>query len=278
MKLIQPIGIDPVKGYRFGKSRRGTPRMCSQLYLIDGLLIDTGHVHMRSDILDILSNHRIDQIVLTHHHEDHSGNINHVIRQHDAPAFASAQTIELMKDPPKISFAQHLSWGKYEPSDQLKPISKRVETDHYSFDVIPVPGHATDMIALHEPDEGWLFAGDLYVYHRIKYFMTPESMAEQINSLRRVIALNFEYLFCGHHPKHERGKEKLQKKLQFLEDFYGQVKHHYEQGLSARAIMKEIQLKESWSSYILTGGTITAINMVESVIRDEQIRLSKSPK
>lgn len=42
-------------------------------FLVDGLLIDAGPPHCVAELLNALAAERIDQMVLTHHHEDHVG-------------------------------------------------------------------------------------------------------------------------------------------------------------------------------------------------------------
>lgn len=42
-------------------------------------------------------------------------------------------------------------------------IPDRLYTDRYRFAVLHTPGHSNDHICLLEPDEGWLFSGDLFL-------------------------------------------------------------------------------------------------------------------
>ena len=70
----------------------------------------------------------------------------------------------------------------------------------------------------------------------------------------------------------EGGKEKLNQKIQFFENFYGQVVYWANQGNTPRAIMRQIEQKENWTQRFLTGGKMSARNMVLSVLRDEAIR------
>ncbi|MEO1654766.1 MAG: MBL fold metallo-hydrolase, partial [Bacteroidota bacterium] len=134
----------------------------------------------------------------------------------------------------------------------------------------PIPGHSPDMLGLYEKNKGWFFSADVWVREYIRFFMRPESMKTQIASLKRVRELDFEVLLCSHNPQFENAKEKIQQKIDFLEDFYGQVARLDQKGLSPQAIMKEMQIKEYWELKILSGGFLSAINMVKSVIRDEK--------
>ena len=99
---------------------------------------------------------------------------------------------------------------------------------------------------------------------------TSPFVAEQIQSIKRVLKLDFEIMFCGHNPQFKNSKPKLQKKLEFFENFYGKVADLYHQGHSTNSIFKEMKLKENWFIRILSTGELSTLNMIKSVIRDEQ--------
>ena len=42
------------------------------VYLIDGLLIDTGPYRKREELIALFEQRSIEQVILTHHHEDHT--------------------------------------------------------------------------------------------------------------------------------------------------------------------------------------------------------------
>ena len=88
----------------------------------------------------------------------------------------------------------------------------------------------------------------------------------QITSLRRVLEFDFEFLFCAHHPCLENGKARLKNKLQFLEDFYGNIHMLIEKGLSEKAIIKNLDTRnDRWIKWI-TMGNVSFANMVRSAI------------
>jgi len=273
MKVSSSFHHSPVSGFKFGSYPIGKPSMYVHVYYIDGLLIDTGHSNMENEIFSKLKDLDVQQMFLTHHHEDHTANTNILQKHFTCPVYSSKLCAGIMKSPPKISFAQWLTWGQPQAIDHIKIKEDSLVTPHYTFDIIPIPGHAIDMVCLHEKNEGWLFSADLYVYHYIKYFMRAESVAQQIESLKKVIKLDFDILYCAHNPQFENAKECLKKKLQFLEDFYGNVSQVYHKGHSAKAIFKTLKLKENWQVKILSGGELSTLNMVRSIIRDEVNKL-----
>ncbi len=75
MNVIKPIDFTPIKAWRLGCNAFGSPKMYVYCYLIDGLLMDTGQPRVQKELSEVLQNERIDKIVVTHHHEDHHGNI-----------------------------------------------------------------------------------------------------------------------------------------------------------------------------------------------------------
>lgn len=269
MKVSQSFEHQPIKGFKFGQSIFGKPKAFAHCYFIDGLLIDTAHSNMQKAAVATLTQLPIEQIFITHHHEDHNGNLKPLQAHFNCPTYASPLCVELLKKPPRITIAQKLSWGDRPPNYNITPITKVLKTPNHTFKIIPIPGHAIDQVALLEKNQGWLFSADLYVYHYIKYMMQPESIATQIESIQRVLQYDFDVLLCGHNPQFKGGKQKLQKKLSFLEGFYGQVAHFYRKGYTPNAIMKAMKLKENWYVRILSENTISTLNMIKSVIRDE---------
>ncbi|MGB0523571.1 MAG: MBL fold metallo-hydrolase [Flammeovirgaceae bacterium] len=270
MKITKTFEYDVIKGFKFGSWPFGKPSMYSHIYFVDGLLLDTGHSNMKQAVLAHIQPLPVEQIFLTHHHEDHTGNLQALQAYFSCKSFASTRCVELMRKPPKISFAQKLTWGDRPPNFNITAYTNPYfDTEHYRFEIVSIPGHAEDMVCLYEANQGWLFSADLWVNHYIRFFMRPESMKQQINSMKRVVKLDFEVLLCSHNPQFSDGKKKLQRKIQFMEDFYGQVAQFYHQGLSTSAIVKAMNLKESWPIRIMSGGELSTLNMVKSVIRDE---------
>jgi len=272
MKITSSFTHQDVQVFKFGSWPFGRPRMYSHIFYLDGLLIDTGHSNMQKEVIEAIKPLSIGQLFITHHHEDHTGNLNVLHQELSCPAYASPKCIELMKDPPPISFAQWLTWGSRPSFYGLQETMDRLSTPKYTFEIYPIPGHAEDMVCLYEREQGWLFSADLWVNDHIRYFMRAESVYEQIESIKRILKLDFEVLFCSHKPQLTGGKMRLANKLQFLEDFYGNVATLHQQGHSIASIFKTMGLQESWSIRLMSMGELSTLNMVNAVIRDEQQR------
>ena len=269
MNTIEEKQFDTIRYWKLGSNRFGKPNMHVYCFLVDGLLIDTGQPLIKSDLLNALAPHPIDHIIVTHHHEDHSGNIEAIKEAKAIPAFASKKCCKIMQNPPRVEPARWMTWGQM-PNAHLKELSLDAPfcTNNHEFTVISTPGHAIDQISLYEPTKGWLFSGDLYVHDYIKVFMKEEDIGQQIDSLKRLIQLDFDVLWCNHQPILKGGKQRLKNKLQFLEDFYGTVANAYQKGMSVPQLMKILGLKDKLLMKWISLGQLSRSNMVRSVIKN----------
>ncbi len=268
MTTAEAYEFESIRYFRYGYSPIGKPTLLTHIFYVDGLLIDTGQNRAEKEILDTVRQLSIDQLFITHHHEDHTGNIAPIVNQHKCPAYASSRCCELMKSPPPISLAQKLVWGDRPTFQRLLPINRQIETANHVFKLIEIPGHAEDMVALYEPERKWLFSADLYVNSYIGYFLKNESILQQIDSIKQILELDFNVLLCSHNPQLTDGRKKLQSKLRYLEKFYHDVILLYEKGYNIKDIYKQLNLKEHGYVYLLSHGQLSKKNMVRSAIRD----------
>lgn len=268
MQVIDGFEHKGVKAFKFGYHPFSTPRMFVHVYWVDGLLIDTAQRNVRKPVLDQLHDLDVQQIYLTHYHEDHTGNVEMLKNHFKAPVYSSALCKHYMQSPPPISFVQRAIWGNRAPFTEIEVVENTLKTPKHTFNLIHTPGHCPDMHVLHEAERGWLFSADLYVNSYIGYFIDEESILDQIRSIEKVLTLDFDTMFCAHNPQLKDGKAQLRKKLQFLNDFYGQVTELYNEGYTAKGIFNKMSLKENYLVRVLSGGKLSKMNMVRSAIRD----------
>ncbi|KXX67020.1 MBL fold metallo-hydrolase [Flammeovirga sp. SJP92] len=268
MITTKSLNYENVKGYQFGYSLIGKPKLSTYIYFIDGLLIDTGQSKVREVLLDKIDHLSVDQIFVTHHHEDHTGNILPLKERFQCPVYSSDKCAQLMNNPPSLSFAQKITWGDRETYGNLIPIENEIKTRNYTFEIIPIPGHASDMVALYEPNEKWLFSADLYINSYIGYFLYSESVQQQISSIEKILNYDFKVMFCNHNPQLENPKQKLRDKLNFLETSFHSVADLYLKGMDEKEIFKTLKFKENWIVKLLSAGALSKVNLIRSVIKD----------
>jgi glyoxylase-like metal-dependent hydrolase (beta-lactamase superfamily II) len=261
MKLCKTHQFGDVTGYELGYGYIGKPYMTTIFYSMGNILVDTGLSLMRKEVIEIVRNKKIDCVLLTHHHEDHSGNVAAIMKEKQIPAYGHPKTIEKMRDGFNILMYQHLIWGKAEKANIL-PFPPFIDTGKFSLIPIHAPGHSKDHTIFYEKDRGWLFCGDLYLGSKIKYFRADENLIDTVNSIREVLKLNFDSLFCAHNPREHNGHSALKTKLEFLENFCGEVAHLLNSGLSEQEIIRKISQKEVLFIKMFTFGNVSLEQMV----------------
>src|SRR2546422_2033463 len=159
------------------------------VYLIDGLLVDSGPPNLAHDVRRLVSNLAVRQCVTTHHHEDHSGNHGLLAAELRITPLAHAMGVSRLAVADTHSqLYRRVAWGARPPAP-ASPLGEGLETPRFRFRVIHTPGHATDYVALFEPERGWLFSGDLYLAPRLRYLRADEDVYAMMDSLRRGVGL-----------------------------------------------------------------------------------------
>ena len=254
MNVINIKKFGKVEAFELGYGFWGKPVMNVHFFVADDVCIDTAQSLMRKQFLEIISKRKISQVLLTHFHEDHSGNAAAVQKAKNVPVFGHPVTVRKMKDGFGILPYQYYMWGPAEKLD-MKPLPPVIESHSLSLIPVHTPGHSQDHTSFLEKNEGWLFSGDLYLAPRIKYFRADEKIEETIRSLQKVLELDFQTLFCAHNPEPD-----------FLKNFCGEVATLHQRGLSEKEIIKNLPYKEVRLVKIMTTGNVSLAWMVRSTI------------
>jgi glyoxylase-like metal-dependent hydrolase (beta-lactamase superfamily II) len=236
-------------------------------YLLDGLLIDTGCSYTVNEFVKFLEGKHLKFAVNTHFHEDHIA-ANHILQQKfGLKIYASRESIPLIKKRPKIHKYQEIVWGHPVPTE-VDLIPKRLETEHYCFDVIDTPGHCQGHIALVERSQGWCFSGDLYVSPEPKAIRTEEDMAEVVRSMEKLIEYPTDKLtlFTSLGLVVPDGRKALQECAHFLRESSHRAKEFARRGLSITDIRDKLFGRESMLASV-TEGDVSAENMVQALLR-----------
>ncbi|MBT8359095.1 MAG: MBL fold metallo-hydrolase, partial [Deltaproteobacteria bacterium] len=203
--------------------------------------------------------------------EDHSGNAAAIKRFHNTAVFGHPLTKEKMNAPFQILPYQKYVWGKSAPAT-IEPVPQKIETALGQMVPVHTPGHSKDHTSFFLKKAGVLFSGDLYLADKIKFFRSDEDVGTQIMSLKKILKLDFDTLLCNHYPKLEQGKNRIEKKLAFLEELYGNTIRLWKKGYSEKQIFSTLKLKEDYFIKYFCLGNVSMINGVRSVIRHHETR------
>jgi len=276
MRICKQKTFAGIEGFKLGWAPLGPPLMTVYAYVLGDVMIDTGQAHMRSEVLQIAGAYQVKRVFLTHHHEDHSGNAAALKKTGPVRVYGQALTRAKMATGFRILPYQKYVWGRTQPlAVDLFP--DRIETVMGKLVPVHTPGHAKDHTAFWLPETGVLFSGDLYLADTIKYFRVDEDVGTQIDSLHKLLALDFDTLLCGHFPKLETGKQRISKKLAFLEDLYGKVVDLWTHGYNAKYIQRVLKLPEDYFTKYFCFGNVSMLNGVKAIIRHYEGRDAKSP-
>ncbi len=242
MAVFERVSHGPVSGIRVGRVNMGI-NTTFVVYAYNDVLIDSGPINQWQHVAPFISEHNISSMLLTHHHEDHSGNAANITNL-KIPIFTNPICQQKIASAFAIPTIQRFLWGTASPvSSQL--IGECFESDRgVNLDVVLTPGHTDDMSCFYDEQHGFPFSGDLYIASRVLYLHKDEDLQQQLNSLNKVIELDFETVFCPHRGIMKNGKKDIIKKRDFIVQLSEQVQEMIKQGLSIKQVQKRLLGRE----------------------------------
>lgn len=271
----------PVQGFEVGVAPTGKPVKSVYLYRVGSIIIDTGPFHLRKHVGKMLDGSDVTSILLTHHHEDHSGNAALLHRRFKAPVFLHPYGVAKLSNGFNILPYQHILFGKAPPL-KAQTLPEIIESEHINLRAIHTPGHSRDHAVYLVKEEGWLFSGDIWVGEKIQFFRVDEHIDQQIESLRNITKFDFESLFCGHRPCLTNGPALIRRKLDYLVSFKQQVTDLFQQGIDQKEIVLRLRRKNDLPIRLFTMGNASFSHMVRSSLHSfsvegqEQVRVGNS--
>lgn len=259
----------PVIAIRMARGLLGKPLYWTTAYWLDGLLIDTGPAHTAHELLRVLQQLHVDQIVVTHAHEDHIGGLAALqARYPQASVYASRRAIPLIEDPLRLQMQlyRRVVWGLPKPVQgvqMLEQIDDTIHTPQYTLRVIETPGHSSDHVSYFEPHLRWVFSGDAFIggYDRT---WTPESdLFGVLGSLETLASLRPERLFPGSGRVRRTPIPEIHDKISYLTRLAQEVAKLEATGLSPAAISERLFRKEP-SFAFWTQHHYTTRNLIEA--------------
>jgi glyoxylase-like metal-dependent hydrolase (beta-lactamase superfamily II) len=243
--MIKVSEFGEVRRLDLARSFAGKGRYWTTAYFFDGLLIDTGCAHTAGELERYLKGHQLLKIINTHSHEDHIGGNGLLQRNREGVTiFAHPLALEVLEKPKEkqpLQLYRKLFWGRPE-SSHVNPISDgaKFTTENHVFRVIYTPGHSPDHLCLYEPDEGWLFTGDLFVGGKDRALRAEYDIWQIVDSLRKIADLSLTSMFPGSARVRENPLQEIQRKIAYLEDLGGRVMELQEKGWEVGAIARRL--------------------------------------
>ena len=226
-------------------------------YRVRGMLIDTGFPAVARELAGWLDSASLQGVVITHHHEDHAGNLE-LIARGGLPIAVAPMTLSAVRELGALDMYRRICWGQ--PALLTTPIAPFVAR---GMRLIHLPGHSPDHHVVWDAQTRTLFSGDLFIGVKVRIAQEDEVVAEQIKSLRAAIALAPERVFCAHRGPVANPIATLQAKADWLEEITGEIARLTEQGLSEREITTRVLGREGMVA-ITSRGKLSKRNLMRS--------------
>ncbi|WP_199610491.1 MBL fold metallo-hydrolase [Flocculibacter collagenilyticus] len=249
MALIEAVNFGPVQGIRVGRFNLGI-NTTFIVYTYKDVMIDCGPSNQWPFVKEFATASNTKQVLLTHHHEDHSGNASALHHQLGLPIHTNQLCQQLVSNGFPVPKLRKMIWGKGNKVE-AKLIPDKFKSDAgVELDVMLTPGHTDDMSVFYDNQNGWLFTGDLYIASQVRYLHKEEDLAHQLASLNKVLELDFDTAFCPHRGIMKQGKRDIQKKRDFILELVDSVIELAQQGLSNKEIQRRLLGREDMLSIV----------------------------
>jgi glyoxylase-like metal-dependent hydrolase (beta-lactamase superfamily II) len=265
--MIRAHDYGEVRFFPMGKSFAGRVFYWTGIYWLDGLILDSGPSNLACEVKRLFAELKIDRAVVTHAHEDHCGNNRLLKEELGVETVAPEKSLPLLAKPvDNLELYRRILWGT-PPPFEAKPLAEVLETNKYRFQIIPTPGHSDDHVVLFETEHGWLFTGDLYLAPTLRVLRVDENIHALIDSLRKVMDLEPEVLFCQHRGRVDDAREMLRQKYQHLVEIRDRIEELHRQGFSEKETAARLPGGDLlWR--IGTAGHFSKLNFVRSWLRN----------
>lgn len=233
------------------------------LYIVDGLLIDCGPQSMEDEIIPFLKAEQPKMVAITHMHEDHCGMAAWIEQHMNIPIFVNPLDIPCANVKAVYPFYRQFTWGERDAFFP-EPLGDIIKTDHYHFYAVDAPGHMQNHSVFFEEENGWLFTGDLYVHGHPRFAADTENAKALIASLEKILKLPFKTVFCAHAGILEDGRERIEKKLQYLLELQGKVDSMRARGMSDKEIDNDLFPDKKMTTAI-SEGEWASIHLIRNI-------------
>ena len=257
--MLQVTRHDDVTRLRWSTRTSRAMRFEVSAYLVRGVLVDTGFPAIGKELARWAREARPTGALVTHHHEDHSGNVGRLAAL-GIPVGSAPETLVRIAHPEPIGWYRRLCWGSARPlAQQPEPFS------HPALTLLHTPGHSVDHHVVWDAERETIFGGDLFIGVKVRIAHPGEDIRGQVAVLRRIAALAPTRFFDAHRGPLERPVELLLAKAQWIEEVVGGIERRAAQGWDARAIEADVLGRGDFTG-LISRGDYAKRNIVESVL------------
>lgn len=223
----------------------------------------------------------INQVILTHNHEDHVGLLNRISSVKNIPIYAHKESIHRLKRDPAFFamrvefFAQlyrEMGCGAA-GEQQVEKLREAVQTNERrkiqadilplvnsdriaGMDVIETPGHSPDHVVLLHEKRRWLFSGDHLLGHISSNALVEPNqegqriatLVQYVRSLKKCMTLDAEILYPGHGRLIHNHRELIESRLHRINEKAARIRQMIQNGMTTAAQLAYSYYKDKYNS------------------------------
>lgn len=245
-------------------------------YFVDGVLIDSGPPRGVEEFREFIISIDPDNVklcILTHSHEDHAGGAHLLREEFEIPIYASKEAIPILREGYTYPEYRKIAWGsELLPVETILTPNPIYSETKYCFDLLPIPGHAPDQVALIEKKQQWAFVIDGVIPKYKRIFGATSNIQENISRIYQSIEDlceftesmdNLHIFLSGRNPV--VGREYLMDRKQEILTLRMKANQLYEQGFSNKEITQKIFPGNDIFD-LLTNGELSSQNLIKSLL------------
>jgi ribonuclease/clavin/mitogillin len=258
--VIEQTDFGDVAALRLSWMRSRVVGYGVHVFVVRGALIDTGFPGAANDLRHIVKSFKVRGALLTHHHEDHAGNVQALARAR-MPLAIDDDTLALVRQPGRIGAYRHITW------QAMRGLTRDViPFDDASLTLVATPGHCANHHVVWDHDTGTLFGGDLFLGVKVRVAHAHEDPRALLHSLRAMVARAPARVFCAHRGFVPNAAAALTAKAEWLADVIGEIDRLDDGGFSDREISDRLLGGRTLTHYF-SAGDYSPVNLVRGVRR-----------
>ena len=236
---------DDITYIKTATERDGEAIMFVYAYLVRDTLFDAGCGNAIDEIREFAKKNEINHVYVSHSHEDHVGSLHAF--DGNAKIYANEMTRKELIAPQKIGEFFDYVWGQPKPVSEVTIMSDTFSVGDLSFEVVPLPGHAADMVGFYEPEKRWFFSSDAVPLPSKKRMSMPEeNIPQMVATMEKIRDMDIEILFDSHRGPIDSPREHIQIRIDYINMIKKEALILHESGKSIDEIQESLGLDGPW--------------------------------
>lgn len=240
------------------------------VFVVRTVLVDSGFPGVARQFQQLVRDLRPRGAFITHHHEDHAGNVQ-MLAENGIPIAMDAVTASLLRQPAPIGAYRHLMWKASPPLTSTVPPF----ADQW-LSLVPTPGHCSNHHSVWDESTGTLFGGDLFLGVKVRVAHATEHPRQHVQSLRAMAARQPARLFCAHRGFVQNAQRVLEAKADWMEALITRAEERMDAGVSDAAIRREL-IGSLGTTHYISAGDYSPNNLIASIRKTRHEPVVMSP-